>query len=142
MLGLKPIEKYEKSPDWIDRVDGVETPERVDLEDLPVGTTVQFYGLHPDSIYICLVDGCEESGKTIKIWLKGRGNGAVGDLDAIVSEDLASGGSPEGGVMQVGMYYSLPTFIYDKDKNLALQFGMQIRTEPYTRIFLLRPDQD
>ncbi|MBW2990195.1 hypothetical protein KY348_00650 [Candidatus Woesearchaeota archaeon] len=140
------IDGFEKSPDRIDapygiEVKGVETPDRVELKELPLGTVVQFYGLHPDSKYICLIAGTEEH-KQIKVWLKGRGNGAVGDLEAITSVDYRAPREKavEEGVMEIRKNYFMPTFEYDENDNLTLRGGgANSRFEPYTKIFVLKP---
>ncbi|MBI4439824.1 hypothetical protein HY638_02530 [Candidatus Woesearchaeota archaeon] len=133
-----PIDCFEKSPKFIGGNEGVQTSERVELCGLPLGTVIQFHGAHPDSKYLCLIAGTE-SHKQIKIWLKGRGNGAIGDLDAIVSRDLGAAQSiPETGVMQIGRNYFMPTFSYDSEGNLTLEYH-NVRTEPYSKIFVMMP---
>lgn len=135
---LTVIEEFENAPDRIDGVDGVETPDRVELQELPVGTVVQFYGSHPDSKYIGLIVGTDDH-KQIKVWLKGRGNGAVGNLDAIVSLNFGDCPNPlEEGVMELGRNYVIPYFLYGRDDNLILQTTNR-RIEHYTKIFVLKP---
>jgi hypothetical protein len=134
---LEVIEEVEKAPEGIEYLEGFETPERVVLQELSVGTIIQFYGHHPDSRYTCLIVGAEDS-KQIKVWLNSRCNGAVGDLDSMLSIDLSKGIREEG-AMEVGKNYSLPTFKYDKDHNLTLEQGYNQRTEPYLKIFVLKP---
>lgn len=134
-LTFTPIPEFERSPKRIDGVEGVETPKRVDLKELPLGTIVQFYGVHPDSKYITLLTG-PETDRQVKIWLKGRGNGVVVSIDLIVSEHLPTG-VKETGIMEVGKTYFLPEFYYDDRDNVTI--GGMARFESYTKIFVKRP---
>jgi len=134
------IEGFERSPPPIDRVEDVEHPKRLDLREISIGSVVQFHGEHPDSIYICRLSG-SESDRKIKIWLKGRGNGAIGSIDALRSRHSMRQWPwiVEKGVLEIGKNYVIPTFKYDKDDNLFLDH-LGSRTEPYSKIFVLTPD--
>ena len=137
-LGFVPLQEFEKSPERIDELEGVETPNRVDLKELPLGSVIQFYGVHHDSKYITLLCG-PESDRQIKIWLKGRGNGAIGSIDCLFSQDfLVRPRISQLGILEVGKNYCLPHFYFDKEDNVSV--AQQFRTEPYTKIFLKRPD--
>ncbi len=143
-----PILPYERSPEPVHMVEGIERPKRVDLRELLLGTVIQFYGLHADSKYICLLGGTEDN-RQIKIWLKGRGNGAIGTIDELVSWDCKDMPDikPEKGILELGKYYDMPTFTYYDDKDVTDQIAVQnlswstIRQEPYTEIFVKKPSK-
>lgn len=80
-----------------------------------------------------------ESERQVKIWLKGRGNGAIGDIGNIVSIDYDNWTGIEKGVLQLDRNYSLPHFSYDRNDNVTIREPM--RTEPYTQIFIKRPEK-
>ena len=134
-----PLQEFEESPGRIDGVEGVETPSRVDLRELPLGTIIEFFGSHPDSKYITLLCG-SESHRQIKIWQKGKGNGAIASIDCLFSRDFENLSlEPQLGFLEIGKNYFLPDFHYDQDGQVFVQ---QVpRTEPYTRIFIKRPSK-
>ena len=131
---FKPIVPFEIAPDRIDQ-ESVEKPYRINLRELPFGTIIEFFGVHLDSKYICLLAGTE-SDRQIKIWLKGRGNGAIGSIDNLASIDFGLRTSREG-VLEVGKNYGLPEFYYDRDDNITI--SECVRTESYTAIFVKKP---
>ncbi len=134
-----PCDDGEGAPARIDSLPDVETPERVELNGLPIGTIVQFYGAHSASKYICKIVGSEEE-KRIKVWFKGNIPSAIAPLEEIISCDLRNT-LVECGVIETGKNYVLPHFWY-KDINTTkptLIIDSQLRTEPYRRIFVKKP---
>jgi len=141
MLRFSVIDGFETSPGRIDEnvgIRGALKPKRIDLRETQIGSVIQFYGIHPDSKYNCLLSGTEDERK-IKIWLKGRGNGAIGSIDLMISQSFRES-TLEKGVLELGKNYLLPTFWYDSKNNLALSDFMNYRTEPYRELFVLTPD--
>lgn len=140
------------APEWIRDLEGVETPDMVDLREVPIGTVIQFHGLHPDSIYIAKVIG-KENKREIVLWFKRREPPAIGSIDAIVSAPSADFNSPETrrGVMQIkgfeGLdprtrgHYLLPEFSYtDPTAEGKRQLSFyNSRVEAYTRILVMKP---
>ena len=114
----------EKSPERIDSLPDTETPTRVELSELPVETIVQFYGLHPDSKYICKIVGSETE-KKIKIWFKGNNPCAIAPLERMVSIDNKNG-ETEYGVIEVDKGYILPHFYYRNIRTANPKLGVII----------------
>ena len=134
---LTPLNDSLPSPERIDEAEGIETPTRADLRELPLDTIIQFYGIHPDSVYICQLTGTDTERK-IKIWFKGRANCAIGSIDTMIAMKGAAGfDGAERGIMEVGKNYVLPHFYYDEHRHLTLNY--QVRTEVYTKIFMKKP---
>lgn len=143
---LEPYLAGGASPERIDGSEGTEMPQVVNLGELPLCTIVQFHGQHPGSKYISKIIE-QGNGRKIIIWLLGREPPAIGSIDAIVSVPQRSVGDIERGVIKIGAYYMMPTFnfkddhLYGTDQPLQLQGGIECRYEPFTKLFVRKPDK-
>ncbi len=144
---LEPYLAGGASPERIDSLEGTEMPQSANLRELPLGTVIQFHGQHPGSRYISKVIE-QDNDRKIIIWLLGREPPAIGSIDAIVSmPPKRSGGDIERGVIKIGAYYVMPTFnfkddyLYGTGNPLFLEGGMNLRLEPFKKLFVRKPDQ-
>ncbi len=142
----------------IDR-ETAETPDRIDLRDLPLDTLIEFHGVHPVSRYLVQLTDItrmqeigarlqksmqlpeSQSGKYIKVWWLNHteSNCAVGPLDGLAwFED-----SPEERyLMAIGKSYTIPYFTYREGEAGSLELKLsfaEARFEAYTKIFVQRP---
>ena len=143
MMKTKFVPCYdgEKSPSRLDLENNFETKKRIELCEEPLGTIIQFRGVHPDSEYICkIVDS--ENEKKIKVWFKGRYPSAIVSIDKIISfSGPITNWIEEKGVIEIGKSYVLPHFYYEYNtpQGTKLIIDPQLRMEQYTALFVKKP---